>query len=261
MRLFAPVVVVVAASALISAFGFASVGQAAVYGDFVGSTVTFEGVQDQNALFGAPVVSGDTLDFNPNTFEAQCPTAGCTGGSLLVDDTLTFTIQANAGQFIDDIMLSEAGDTTLATFIPNDLAVSSVSAAVFIDILEIDGVSVNNINANDTMVFTNGGSWTREYGTDGVGTTAEAWTGALDIDLDAIIAAAGQTGQATRVTLNIDNTLTVFAGDGLGGTGAAQAFIEKKDFDGLAVTVVPEPGTALLMGLGLAGLAAIRRND
>ncbi len=29
--------------------------------------------------------------------------------------------------------------------------------------------------------------------------------------------------------------------------------------DTFALTVVPEPGTALLMGLGLAGLATVRR--
>ena len=207
-----------------------------------------------------PIVSADTLDFNPNTFEAQCPLPSCTGGSTLVDDTLTFTIQANSGQIIDDIILSEAGDFSLSTFIPNDLAVTSVAANIFIDILEIDGIAVNNINANDTMVFTNGGSFIRSHAADGVGTSGGAWTGLLNIDLDAIIAGAGATGNATRVTLNINNTLTAFAGDGLGGPGAALAFIEKKDFDGLAVTVVPEPGTALLMGLGLVGLASVRRS-
>ncbi|MBW2423566.1 MAG: PEP-CTERM sorting domain-containing protein [Deltaproteobacteria bacterium] len=39
-----------------------------------------------------------------------------------------------------------------------------------------------------------------------------------------------------------------------GETGAA-ARIQKKDIDGLAITVIPEPGTALLMGLGLFALA------
>ncbi len=225
---------------------------AALYGDYVGSTVVFEQVTDQNGLYGAPVVSADSLDFNPNSFEAGCPVHGCV--SELVDDTLTFTIQANATHFVEDIILSEAGDFNLSTFVGTDLAVTSIAANVFIDILEIDGVAVNNINANTSMVFTNAGSFIRDQTIDGTGTTSAAWIGGLSIDLDAIIIGAGQTGQATRVTLNINNTLTAFAG------GAAIAFIEKKDFDGLAVTVVPEPGTAILMGLGLAGLASIRRN-
>ncbi|MEZ4291638.1 MAG: PEP-CTERM sorting domain-containing protein [Myxococcota bacterium] len=131
---------------------------------------------------------------------------------------------------------------------------TSVAANIFVDILAIDGVAVNNINANASMVFTNGGAYQRSFGSDGVGTSSGAWTGNLTLDLDAIIAAAGASGQATRVTLNINNTLTAFAG------GNALAFIEKKDFDGLAVTVVPEPGTAILFGLGLAGLASVRRS-
>ena len=225
---------------------------AAFYGNYAGSTVTFEGVQDQNGLFGAPVVSADSLDFNPNTFEAGCPLHGCS--SELVDDTLTFTIQANSGSYLNDIVLSEAGDFNLSTFVANDLAVTSVAANIFVDILAIDGVAVNNINANASMVFTNGGAYQRSFGSDGVGTSSGAWTGNLTLDLDAIIAAAGASGQATRVTLNINNTLTAFAG------GNALAFIEKKDFDGLAVTVVPEPGTAILFGLGLAGLASVRRS-
>lgn len=226
--------------------------QAALYGDYIGSTVVFEAVEDQNGLYGAPVVSADSLDFNPNTFEAGCPLNSCV--SELVDDTLTFTVQANAGQVVEDILLSEAGDFSLSTFVLDDLAVTSVSASVFIDILEIDGTAVNNINANAAMVFTDSGSYQRAFADLGVGTTSNAWTGALTLDLDSIIAASGLSGQATRVTLNINNTLTAYAG------GAALAFIEKQDFDGLAVTVVPEPGTALLMGLGLAGLASVRRN-
>ena len=39
-------------------------------------------------------------------------------------------------------------------------------------------------------------------------------------------------------------------------TGGATAGFSN---DSLTITVVPEPGTALLMGLGLAGLAAVRR--
>lgn len=232
---------------------------AGFYGDYVGSTVTFEDVQDQNDLFGAPTVSADSLDFNPNTFETGCTSAPC--GASLVDDTLTFTIQANAGQFIDDIVLTEAGDFNLSTFLPDDLSVTSVSANVVIDIFEIDGVAVNNINAQAAMVFTNAGAFSRSTSADGVGTSSGGWSGSLTIDLDSIIAGTTHNGRATRVTLNINNTLTAFGGNGNdpNGATAALAFIEKKDFDGLAVTVVPEPGTAILMGLGLAGLATIRR--
>ena len=172
----------------------------------------------------------------------------CPPNPTIVDDTLTITIQADSGSFIDDILLREAGDTTLASF--NSFAATAVTATVFIDIFEIDGISVNNINAQAMMVFTNGG----EFETNDEGNGTHIWTGALLIDLDQIIADSGGNGQATRVQLNLDNTLIAFAESG------ASARIEKKDVDGLAITVVPEPGTALLMGLGLAGLASVRRN-
>jgi hypothetical protein len=239
-----------AALAFSSALLPASNVHAAAYGNFSGSTVDFLNVRDQNGLFGAPTVSVDSLDFNPSTFEVQCPGApGCPPSPAMVDDTLTITIDAKNGSSIDSVLLSEAGDTTLSSFL-NALAATSVSATVFVDIFEIDGVAVNNINGNAQMTFTRNGQY--ETNDEGVGTFI--WTGSLLIDLDQIIANAGGNGHATLVTLNLNNTLVAFAQSG------ASARIEKKDFDGLAITIVPEPGTALLMGLGLAGLAGVRRS-
>jgi len=245
MRLFG-----VAALSLSAALLLASAAQAANYGNFVGSTVVFQNVRDQNGLFGAPTVSVDSLDFSPNAFEADCAVApGCPPSPVQVDDTLTLAIQANSGSFIDDILLTEAGDTTLSSFL-NALAATQVTASVFIDIFAIDGVAVNGINANAQMVFTQGGI----YETTDEGPGTHLWSGSLLIDLDQIIANAGASGRATRVEINLNNTLVAFAQDG------AAARIEKKDIDGLAITVVPEPGTALLMGLGLLGLSSIRRS-
>ena len=245
----------------IRAFGFAFVAAglvallsassatAAVYGNYSGSTVTFIDVQDQNGLFGAPTVSGDSLDFSPNAFEADCSLSiDCPPTPHTVDDTLTLGIDADPGSFIDDVVLSEAGDTTLQSFV-GALAASVVTATIFVDIFEIDNVSVNNISESFSMTFSNGGNY--NSGVDGYGTFI--WNGGITIDIDQIIANAGLTGQATLIEINLDNTLTAFAAAG------ATSRIEKKDIDGLAITVVPEPGTALLMGLGLAGLASIRR--
>lgn len=233
--------------------GSASVSSAASYGNFSSptGTVSYLNVADLNGLFGAPTASGNSLDFSPSTFEADCAvSATCPPTPHSVTDTLTFQIDANDGQFIDTIVLTEAGDTTLSSFL-NAFGATTVVANVFIDVLEVNGVPVNGLNGNAQMVFTSNGQF--ETNDEGVGT--HIWTGFLSLDVNAVITGNGGSGQATLVGISLANTLTAFADSG------AAARIEKKDIDGLAITVVPEPGTALLMGLGLAGLAGVRRSS
>jgi hypothetical protein len=226
--------------------GTASVANAASYGNFSSptGTVSFLNVGDLNGLFGAPTVSANSLDFSPNAFEADCAlSAACPPTPHTVADTLTLDIDADAGLYIDTINLSEAGDTTMFSF-QGALAATTVVGDVFIDVLEINGAPVNGLNGNAQMVFNQGGQYT----------TTGIWTGFLSIDVDSIIAGSGGSGQATLVRISLANTLTAYADSG------ASARIEKKDIDGLAITVVHEPGTALLMGLGLLGLAASKRD-
>jgi len=230
----------------------ASVSNAAYYGDFSSptGTVSFLGVGDLNGLYGMPTASGNSLDFSPNTFEiSECPDApGCPPALNAVSDTLTFQIDADAGNFIDGLLLTEAGDTTLQSFL-NAFAATTVVGNVFVDVLEINGAPVNNVNANAVMVFSQNGEY--ESTDEGYGT--HLWSGLLLLDITQVISDAGEVGQATLVGVSLSNTLTAFAESG------ATARIEKKDIDGLAITVIPEPGSALLMGLGLAGLGSIRR--
>lgn len=231
----------------------ASVSNAAPYGDFSSptGTVSFLNVADLHGLFGAPTVSGNSLDFSPNSFEADCALgAACPPTPHTVADTLVLDIDAAAGNYIETINLSEAGDTTLSSFL-SAYAATTVVGDVFVDVLEIDGTPVNGLNGNAQMVFSNGGQYAT---TDPGGTGTRIWTGFLSIDVGSVITGAGGSGQATLVRISLANTLTAFADSG------ASARIEKKDIDGLAITVVPEPGTALLMGLGLMGLAASNRN-
>ena len=56
----------------------ASDSNAAYYGNFSSGTgtVSFLDVQDVNGLFGSPTASGNSLDFSPNTFEADCALSG-----------------------------------------------------------------------------------------------------------------------------------------------------------------------------------------
>ena len=244
----------IAALGFCSALLLASIGQAASYGNFVGTNVTYQSVSDGLGLYGAPTISGNALDFSPTAYVASCPVAGCPPSPVIVDDALAFHIQANSG-FIGSIILAEAGDTTLASFL-NAFAATQVSAPVHIQIEVINGVpvSVSNpfviLKLDTFLTFNNGGLF--QSTVDGTGT--HLWNGSLSVDVDQMIALAGLTGRATRIDFSMDNVLTAYAESG------ASARIQKKDVDGLTITVVPEPGTGLLMALGLVGLAAIRRN-
>jgi len=229
----------------------ASISNAGVYGDFSSptGTVSFLDVRDLNDLYGMPTASGNSLDFSPNTFEADCSlSAGCPPTPHNVSDTLTFQIDADAGNFIDSLLLTEAGDTTLQSFL-DAFAATTVVGDVFIDVLEINGAPVNNINAAASMIFSQNG----DYDSTDEGYGTHIWSGLLLLDISQVIADAGEVGQATLVGVSLSNTLTAFAESG------ATARIEKKDIDGLAITVIPEPGSALLIGLGLAVLGSTQR--
>lgn len=230
----------------------ASVASAAFYGDFTSptGTVSFLNVADVNGLYGMPIASGNSLDFSPNSFEAECAASpGCPPTPHTVSDTLTLQVDAHSGNFISSLLMTESGDTSLQTFL-GAFAATTVVGDVFLDILEINGVSVNNVNSAGSMVFTRNG----QYETNDEGTGTHLWEGLLLLDIDQVIANAGLFGQATLVEVSLSNTLTAYAESG------ATARIEKKDIGGLAITVIPEPETALLMGLGLLGLGSITRS-
>lgn len=229
------------------------------YGDFSGDTVDYLQVtEDSNSgdsvpLFGAPTVSGDSLDFNPVGFSANA--SG--GGADITDGQLKFTVKAKDGvgpnfYAISNISLSEAGDTTLAGF-GTDATTTAVFGNVFVNIHEVDGIGINAVGANYVMSFTPSGG-TYGLGTDGGGGPLynTAWKGSLLADLNALLTANNIpfVGGATKVTVNLDNTLIATSE-----TGTA-TLIAKKDFGGLSVTVnVPEPTSFLLAGFGLLALA------
>ena len=221
---------------------------------WMGDDVWYAMVSESNdagvSRFGAPSsVTGNAIDFDPQNFEAS--TNG--NASEIVDSQLNFMVIALPDQVIDSLQFTESGDTTLFAFAP-DQAFTSVSASIFIDVIEVDGVALNSIvNLTGTLVFTpSNGDY--QVGVDGSPAVSELWTGSLLVDIEQGLIDNNIDFQfgATKVNVALDNTLTA------GSTGSASAFIRKKDADGLTVTSnIPEPSSGILMGL-IGSLAVIR---
>ena len=227
-----------------------------VYGDYAGSTVDFVGVQEESStdpgqgLFGAPNVVGDALDFDPQAFAAS--TSG--PAADITDSNLQFMVQAKTNVGITSITFSEAGDTTLAGL--SGEAQTTVGTTLFVDILEVNiGGFVTPVSLSSgplSMTFSPQDSWLLSV--DGAG--SEGWTGSIFVDLGPILAANSIVGTATKVSVSLDNTLSAASVQG------TSAFIQKKDADGLIITIdtfeIPEPSTLAFVLAGLAGIATRR---
>ncbi len=226
------------------------------YGDFAGTNVTYVGVTEASnsgdalPLFGPPTVSGDSLDFDPVGFSASATGAS---GVDVTDGNLRFMVTSHPGSVINALKLSEAGDTTLAGF-GTDATFTAVTGNGILNINQVNGVGINVISVPFSMTFTPSGG-TYGLGTDGGGGPLYSanWSGGVMLDVDAILAANNKVGHATKITVNLDNTLTALSEAG------TFALIAKKDFGGLSVTVIPEPATCLLLGIAVMGLAVTRR--
>ena len=239
---------------LAALLGFGGTAMAASYGDFTDptGTVSYLNVQDVNGLFGAPSVSLNSLDFTPTSYQAQC--SQCPTGATTAD-ILTLDIQTISGRQINEILISEGLDYALQSFDAAGFASAIVTANIFIDVVEINGVTVNGINSNASISF----SPANNVSVFGFGIQSGVITGTRAIDIQQIILGAGAIGDATRVRISLDNTLQVFH---VGAGGQAQ--LRKRDTDFVSLTIngglpIPEPTTAVLLMGGLAVLAGQRR--
>jgi hypothetical protein len=241
--------VVLTASAATCPAGFMN------YGNRSGATVDYLDITESSStdvplLFGNPIVSGDSLDFNPIVFHATsllgAPPMDTTDGRLL------FTMVAKPNNGISNLLFSEggvfivAGSGTSATY-------TSVRAAGNLDIYDVDGASVNTIKVPIDLVFTHtpDGIWDL---TEGV-VNGLPWTGSQFIDLNAELASRNITFTrgVTRLAVVLDNVL--FARS----EANSSAMIDKKDF-GFHVRVnVPEPTTACLGLVAMLGGVLLAR--
>jgi hypothetical protein len=214
-----------------------------LYGNKIGVTMQFLGIQetsmsagDTAPLFGAPILSGDSLIFNNMTFSSSA--SG--GASDITDGKLDTTIQSknNPSYYIDKIRFQEFGDTTLAGT-GTAATRSSAACSLFLQVVQLDSGPIwEPISLNMTM--SEGGQWTLPPQI-----TGHLWNGVVDVNLTTILQGLGYSGHATEVLLTMDNTLTTSSEVG------TSAFIAKKA-EGLRVTpmLVPEPGVVSLLLLG-----------
>lgn len=232
------------------------------YGDQPAATIIYTQVTEEALLFsdianppkfGAPNISGDSMDFDPVSFKASASGAA---GNDVTDVRLTFGVQAKPLNVIKSITITEAGDTTLAGF-GNDATFSSVSTPVFVDIFEVDGAPINQINFQINLAFApSGGTYGQQTDGGGGPLFQTAWNGSATINFDAVLTANSIpfVSGVTRAGITLDNTLVALSQSG------TTSFIAKKDADGVTITTnIPEPSTCLLAVLALAGLGRRRR--
>lgn len=216
------------------------------HGTFVGSTVQYVDVTEDSAtdatpLFGEPIVVVDTLDFSPVSFAS---TASGADGVDITDGTLSTRIEALAGNAIPAVKIEEAGDYSLVGAGANTAA--SVTATFFLDIIEVDGVSIDPIKLQGSLDVSGGGQYSPSPA-DGL------WTGSKMFDIAAELVAnnVNYTLGATKVILTMDNTLATVSEAG------TSALIAKKDL-GIQISV-PEPSSAMIAVLAGGALCFVAR--
>jgi hypothetical protein len=198
---------------------------------------------DAVPLYGPPMAFPIGLGFTPVGFTAS----STGGGGDLTDGQLNYTVTAGPNTpGIPLIALQEGGTFTLTG--PGSSATQVLAgASIRGSVLEINGVPVAPI------------SLTQVDGSVGFDLNAnpganQPWGLGLTLNVSAQLAGLGfgPTQRATKVDVVINNALVALSE---GGRFTSTAEITKGDFD---VTITPEPGSCLLMGMALCALAVGR---
>ncbi len=222
------------------------------YGSYAAETVCYSNVwetsaTDANALYGAPEIIGNTLNFNPQNFTAYAEDGAIdkTDGQLGVD------VCASSGNFINALQFSEKGDYDVSSL--GNSTEADVSAFFFIEVLEVDGVELSKVvDAEFSMMFSPNTDGT--FALSGFGQDDGIWTGSVDIDIDKILSDNGILFDdgATKIHVQLDNKLSTLAAPG------TTAYIAKKDFEGFSITSIPEPNSLVLIGMASSMIVFVR---
>jgi|PlaIllAssembly_1097288.scaffolds.fasta_scaffold03238_3 hypothetical protein len=194
-----------------------------------GDNVIFAYDDSKLGLFGTPTVIGDTLNFNPTSFEAKSVNGS---GFYLTSSTINIEIQTKSSDlFFGNITLVERGDYLML----GSGGIVGVAGAL---------IATNNLDPLGPNVYAPISS---SSNLDIIGSPINPWEAIINADL-------AQNGW-NSITATLENILVVNTT-----LNPSSSFIEKK-FEGLNVSVVPipEPSTLLLTCAGLAGLSLFRR--
>ncbi|MFN3168998.1 MAG: PEP-CTERM sorting domain-containing protein [Phycisphaeraceae bacterium] len=245
-----------AAAALLAAGQSATTADAAiVYGDFSDvppGSVMYTDVTESSssdplppALYGAPSIFGNTLDFDPAGFGAS--SVGPIPGADITEGQLNFGFEVVTGPGLSGLTLSEGGDYSV---FGSGTTTTSVNGGLFaqVDITEVNGVAL----ASPIIVvgFT---SFSNDL-INSPGLT-QPWSQGLTLDFGPFLANAGFDPNVDGVTAGevvLNNGLVAISE----GNPSTVAQIVKKDFK-VNPLVVPEPGSIALLALG--GLACVTR--
>jgi hypothetical protein len=238
-----------------------AVSQAAIfnYTDKIGTEIKFTGISENThrdllPLFGAPTLSGNTLDFTPINFYSDSQFAAPPFD--LTDGLLQFMGMSQPGFAIQNITFAEGGALSVLGGSATANTLVDVSAVGFIDVFEVDNVAIDKerIDIELTFSFGVGGNGTWRRIPEGL-VNGQPWTGSQFINIKQELLARGiaVVNGATLIKVNLDNSL--YAQSELVGG----AYIDKKDFF-TVTTNIPEPTSCLLamFGLVVGGLAARR---
>jgi hypothetical protein len=187
--------------------------------DGMGTGFSWTDGGSENGYFGTPtLVGGDTFIFTPSAFKAEKTGTGIDS----ISDTLIVDLMANMGNIITGVKIYEYGDYGIT----NDGEVDAYGSVIMhrLDAVELD--------ASDTLVT----NPIFPFDSEGTSTGTQLWNGVMEItDLD-----------WTKATVTVNNHLVAIAYDDF-----SYAFIQKKGVQSqIAIEIIPEPATLVLLGLG-----------
>jgi len=208
------------------------------YGDYLGSNpgdVDFLAISEDSAtdplpLFGAPTRVGNQLLFFPQTFQSS----SADGATDTTAGTLAVTVRADAGYYLDMLVIEEYGDYSVA---------GVGTGATFADVTATLTATDISPGTNGVLVEAMALSPPSPYTLPG--DSSGPFSGAAIIDLRGL--------GVTEVLVEFENVL--LTSSELGTT----AYIGKRVIGGpaLGISVIPEPVSACVLVLG--GVVLLRR--